>query len=337
MPTRPTDLARQLERGLAPVYLVSGDETLLVQECCDDILRAARARGFSEREIVDVDRRYQWAGLREQTASLSLFAERRIFDLRVPPKQLDRQASDALRAYLEHPADDTLLLLRTERLDPGQRRSAWFKAIERKGVAVLVWPVSVAELPRWLDARCRKAGLRLEREALAFLSARVEGNLLAAVQEVEKLRILDPPQPLTLQTVQAAVVDASHYDSFDAIDAALAQQMRRVRHVVSVLRQEGVQPLALLGALTMQLKRLQSGVAGGMPPQRVRAFEAARRRLDERRIERMLSLATVADQQVKGMCEGDAWRTLEDMLLLLAGQQPVAWLHAHDARLRRFV
>ncbi len=319
MPVPPFKLASALKSGLAPLYLVSGDETLLVEECCDDILARARKDGFAERDVVHVDANYDWQMLREQTGSLSLFSERRIYDLRVPPKQLGRPAADALGDYLSRATDDTLVLIRSGRLDPGQRKSAWFKAIDKAAVVVLVWPISAAELPKWLDARCRRVGLQLDRDALTFLSARVEGNLLAAAQEIEKLWLLAGKGQVDVDTVKAAVIDASHYDSFDAVDAAMAQQSRRLRHILKVLRQEDVAPLAVLGALTSQLGRLRDGNARGLPPERARVVASASARLSGADLDELLQLAMVVDQQVKGMCDGDTWQTLETMFLLLAG------------------
>jgi DNA polymerase III subunit delta len=334
MPVRPVDLAKQLEAGLAPIYLISGDETLLVQECCGAVIDRARALGYAEREIVEVDKGHDWGTLREQTGSLSLFSTRRLFDLRVPAGALG-QASDALRDWVARPIPDTVILIRCDRLDPRQRDSAWFKAIDRAGVVVLVWPISADELPAWLDQRCRRAGLRLDAQALGYLAARVEGNLLAAVQEIEKLRLQDLPSPVTAEALRAAVVDASHYDSFDAIDAALAQQSQRLRHIVQMLRAEGVAPLAFLGAVIGQIHRLQTP-AGRLPPQRARIVERARARLSDHDLEEVLRLGIAVDQQVKGMRDGDPWRTLETMLLLLAGERKVRNLTRHWEGLRRF-
>jgi DNA polymerase-3 subunit delta len=316
---RPHELGRHLEGELAPVYLISGDEPLIVQEACDDLLASARKNGYTEREVVSVETGYRWSSLVEAAGSMSLFSERRILDLRVPPKRFDREASDVLRAYLENPPDDVLILLRTERLDPGQRRSAWFKAIDATGVVVLVWPLGPQELPRWLSQRCRRAGIELSRDALARLQARVEGNLLAAVQEIDKLVLAGLPQPVSAQALDAAVLDASHYDAFDLVDGALGGQGPRVKHMVRVLKAEGVAPLAVLGAVVSQLRRLLTDARGGVPPQRQRLINDAKRRLDRRTLEALLNEASGVDQQVKGMVNGDPWQGLEDLMLKLAG------------------
>ena len=321
MQVRPHEFGRHLEGQLAPIYLICGDEPLIVAEACDDLLARAKAEGYTERDAVAVETGYRWSSLFESAGSMSLFAERRILDLRVPPKKFDREASDVLRAYLEKPVDDVLVLLRSERLDPGQRRSAWFKAIESRGVVVLAWPLGSGELSRWLAQRCRRAGIELSRDALARLQARVEGNLLAAVQEIDKLALAGLAQPISAEALDAAVLDASHYDAFDLVDGALGGQSARVRHMVRVLKAEGVAPLAVLGAVVSQLRRLLTDARGGVPPQRQRLINDAKRRLDRRALEELLVDAARVDQQVKGMLNGDPWQGLEDLMLTLAGVQ----------------
>jgi DNA polymerase III subunit delta len=249
-----------------------------------------------------------------------------VLDVRVPAKRFDKDASEVLRAYLDAPPADTLLLLRTERLESRQRSGAWFKAIDSVGATVLVWPIEPKELPGWLAQRCRAIGLELERDALEFLASSVEGNLLAAVQEIEKLKLQGLPQPVTIEALTRAVTDAAHYDAFDLVDAALGAQPQRVRHVIWVLAAEGVAPLMVLGALTSQLRRLISGDARGLPQQRERAMRAARSRLGVHDLEALLKQALLVDQQAKGAAHGDPWHTLERMALRLSGIQALDWL-----------
>ncbi len=321
MPVYPEQLESKLRGGLSPLYLVSGNEPLLVQEACDEIISAARAAGFGEWQRLDVERGFAWESLRELAGAQSLFAERRLLDLRLASaKLLDRTASTALRDYLARPMADVLLLLRVEQLESSQRQSAWYKAIDKQAVAVQIWPMDLAQMPRWLNARCRKAGLQLAPDAMAYLQSRVEGNLLAAVQEIAKLCLLELPQPLSLAQVQAAVADANHYDAFDVLDAALARQGAKVHSMLQVLRAEAAQPLALLGALQFQLRQLQQDAPRNLPPAKARLLEQARHRLRPADFADLQALAAVLDQQVKGLRHGDPWQTLELMLLRLAGQ-----------------
>ena len=325
MPLRPQDLARDLERGLKPVYLVSGDEMLLVQEACDQIIAAARGTGFDERALIQVDTGFRWSELTEQANTMSLFAQRRLLDVRVPAKQFDKDAIETLLAYLANPPQDTLLLLRTERLESRQRGAAWFKKIESVGAVVLVWPVGPKELPGWLAQRARRVGVEISSDALGYLANSVEGNLLAAAQEVEKLALSGLAQPITLAALTSAIADAAHYDAFDLVDAALDGEALRVRHIVWVLRAEGVAVLAVLGSLTVQLRRLLNDDVRGLPQSKERAMRAASKRLRKRDIEELLAQSARVDQQVKGAAPGDPWQTLEDVALRLAGAD-LGWL-----------
>ncbi len=311
MQVKPEALRARLEKGLSPIYLVSGDETLLVEEACDAILAAARRQGYSERRVVHVEGGFNWGELIAEAASQSLFAERKVIDLRPPANKIDRKASDILREYAAAQHEDVLLLIRTGRLEGRQRSSAWFKALDKAGTIVLIWPVGVRELPRWLTARLRDAGLELSREAFAYLAERVEGNLLAAVQEIEKLKLLDLRQPIDARSIAAAVEDTAHYDAYELIDAAFAGDAKRVRRVQHTLREEGVAIMALLGAFASQLRRLESG--GWMPAHRRSAAADFKRRIGG--VESMLAELAIIDQQVKGTVLGDPWLSLERLLL----------------------
>jgi DNA polymerase-3 subunit delta len=335
MALRPQDLARDLERGLKPVYLISGDELLLVQEACDAIIAAARAAGFEERTLIQGDAGFEWHVLTEQANTLSLFAQRRVLDVRVAAKQLDKDAAAAIDAYLDRADPDTLLLLRCERLDPRQRNSAWFKRIESVGAAMLVWPVGPKEMPGFVKQRAKRAGLEFDRDAIAHLANHVEGNLLAAAQEIDNLALAGLAQPITLDALIGAVADAAHYDAFDLVDAALDGEPARVRHVVWVLRAEGVAALAVLGSLVSQLRRLFSGDSRGLPPQRERAMRAAKTRLRASDVEALLAQAAHVDQRVKGAADGDAWAALESIALRIAGVTALDWIAAADQRAAR--
>jgi len=330
MPVRVQDLARDLERGLKPAYLISGDETLLVQEACDSIIAAARRNGFEERELIQADADFDWNELTAHANTMSLFTPRRLLDVRVPPKGLDKEAGEVLLGLLENSSPDTLLLLRTERLEGAKRNTAWFKRIEAVGTVVLVWPVAPKEMPGWLAQRAKRVGLELDRDALGYLANSVEGNLLAAAQEIEKLALAGLAQPVTLAALTSAITDAAHYDAFDLVDAALDAEPHRVRHIVWVLRAEGVQVLAVLGALTSQLRRLINDDSRGLPQQKERAMRAARKRLKTLEIEELLGLASCVDQQVKGMALGDPWSTLECIALRIAGVAAIEWLAANE-------
>lgn len=322
MQIRPRDLERNLADGLKSVYLVSGDETLLVEEGCAAIVQAAVGRGFTERKIIDEGNATDWESVFAEAANRSLFAERRIIDLRVPPRGFDRKASDAIRRYLEAPFDDVLLLIRTGRLDARQRSAAWFKAVDAAGVVLLVWPLAARELPGWLTRRGRAHGIELTRDAIALLADRVEGNLLAAAQEIEKLKLAGVKSPVDAETLRAAVDDASHFNTFELIDAAFDGNPRRVRKMVRVLRQEGTPVFMVLGAVNAQLRnalRHATGVRVYVPRQRIRSLNGLRDRLGIAGLEHALSECALLDMQAKGALRGDAWQSLERILVALAG------------------
>ena len=334
MPVRPDQLRGVLDKGLAPVYLVSGDDTLLVTEACDQIIAVARDQGFSERSVHHVDAGFSWHSLSQDAASLSLFAERKILDVRVSSKKFDKDASAMLRDWVADsgPSGETVLLLRTDRLQAKQRSSAWFKALDRDGVVVLIWPLASHEFPRWLQARVQNRGLQLQAGALDYLAARVEGNLLAAVQEIEKLALQDLSAPISLEAMAACLEDTSRFNSFDLVDAALLGDGARVHRVLHGLREEGISVFAILGALTSQLRRLDQ--TRGLPPARARAIQQF---LQRSRIPsyQWLAECTVVDQLAKGVGIGDPWISLEQLLLGMAGVVAIQRPSVHQRLLRQ--
>ena len=323
MQLRANQLPRHLaETGFAETYLVSGDEQLLVDEACDAIIDAAKRDGFEERTVFEAAPRAAWAELFRGAANLSLFASKRLLDVRIPARGLDQAGSAALRRYLESPLPDTLLLCRAIGLEWRQRTRAWYKAMDKAGVVIPIWPISSRELPRWLDDRCRAAGLRLDRDAIDALAERIEGNLLAAKQEIEKLKLLGSTGPLDRDAVIDAVGDSSHFDTFEMIDAALAGQAARTRKMLATLRAEGVAVFMVMGALVNNLKRARELAQGANPRlarNRRQLVERAVRRLGADQIDALLQDCAVLDLQAKGMLLGDAWESLEDVMLSVAG------------------
>lgn len=325
MELRGADLGRALARGLLPVYLVSGDETLLVQEACDAIIAAARAAGFGERLIMHADATaFDWNELVQETASLSLFAERRVIDVRVSGGKFGREGADVLTAFARNPGPETLLLVRCARLEKQQQGTAWYKALVAVAAVVRIWPVEHRELPRWLGARLAAAGLRLSDGALGALAERVEGNLLAAVQEIEKLKLHDLPQPVTTEALLGVLEDSAHYGTFELIDAVFQGDAARVVRMLAGLRQEGVAVFALLGAFAGQLRGMAGRVP--MPPQRARLVGEFERRLGGRTTPgALLATCALIDAQGKGELPGDPWVSLEELLLgLCTDRAPAA-------------
>ncbi len=324
MQLRAEQLEAHLAAGkLAPVYAVHGDEPLLALEAADAVRAAARRQGFSERELFEPARGFDWSALRGSLASMSLFATKKIVELRLPTGKPGTQGGETIAAWCERPSPDTLLLVSLPRLDRAGQNSAWFLALGQAGAVVEIWPVERARLPGWISERLARQKQKAPREVLEFLAGRVEGNLLAAYQEVQKLALLAPPGELSLATVQQAVSNVARYDPQDAAEALLAAETARYAHVLEGLRGEGEEPTYLLWVLSNMLFVLQSALRGGsidsaFSQHRVynkvmqRALRAAAARFSEPAVERAISRAAAIDRDIKGVGRfasgGEPWQ-----------------------------
>lgn len=339
------ELEVHLRKGLQPVYLIAGDEPLLVAEALASLRAAARQAGFDEREILDADTGFDWGHLQAASVSLSLFAERRIIELRLTGGRTGQNGARAIAEYCQNPPEDVLLLINAGRLEPKQRSAAWVKAVDSAGAVVQAYPVPAHQLPDWIAGRMRAAGLQPTPEAAALLAERVEGNLLAAVQEVEKLRLLHGEGPVDVEAVRAAVSDSARFDVFDLTDAALAGDTPRVGRVARVLREEGVEPTLVLWALARELRTLvavraavDAGEAPGQVLQGLRIWKArqplvgrAARRGTARQWEALLARAAHADRVNKGAAEGRPWDELVQLATAISrlGTAPTGPARAH--------
>ena len=263
MPIAPAQLSQQLTKSLAPVYLLAGSEPLQLGEAADAIRTAARQRGFSERELLETGPDFDWSSLAGALGSLSLFAERRLIELRISaPKSggkgdgVGREGSDAIRRCLEHLSADVLLLILAPGLDWKGLKAKWVQAVERAGVLVQVREPQGRQLNQWLDGRLRRAGFIPSTEAVALLAERIEGNLLAADQEITKLGLALEPGPLDAEGLMAAVADSARYGVFDLADAALSGDRARVARVLEVLQAEGTAEPLVLWALAREVRKL---------------------------------------------------------------------------------
>lgn len=317
MQVKQHDLSGSLQRGLQPIYLVNTDDPLLQEEACDAILAAARAQQYDERTVMHVDPSFDWSALQQDTAALSLFASRRVFDVRNPGGKFDKEASAVLRSYIADLPPDTLLLIRSARLDGRQRQSAWFKALDAAGVIVTIYDLSPQEMPRWLRGRLKQAGLSLSNEALAYLSEKVEGNLLAARQHIDKLKLQDLAEPISLEDLMACIEDASSYGAFDLANAVLGGEQARVVRALRSLQDEGLSVFPVLGAVGASLRNVLGGRARYGPlADLAKAFQ---RRQSREAIAEAIGQLALIDAQGKGQLLGSEWESLERLLLNLAG------------------
>jgi len=301
--------------GLAPAYLVSSDEDLLAGEACDSIRAAARAAGFSEREVHFPERAGDWADILAAAGSLSLFGDRKILELRFSGKA-GKDGSAALQRLVELAGAETLLLVITPRLDYATQTAAWVKAIEARGVWLPIWEISARQLKPWLAARLRAADLEPTPDAIALLAARVEGNLLAAQQEIEKLKLLVPSGALDASAVLEAVASNARYDVFGLGEAIVSGDAPRALRVLAGLRGEGTEPTLVLWSITRELRNLWALRRGADPsrrpgprltPTQIAALERARPRAARLPFARLSSRALRADRMIKGRLAGDPW------------------------------
>jgi DNA polymerase-3 subunit delta len=343
---RPEQLHDHLGDALLGLYVISGEEPLQREECVDAIRATARARGFDEREVLHADRRFDWSALEHFGDSLSLFATRRILELRVPSK-LDDAGRKALAAWSERPPEDVLLLVVLGyRVDGQMARAKWFSALEKPGAHVQVWPVAADQMPRWTEERARRAGISLDPDAAALLAERGEGNLLAAAQEVRKLALLYPDTVVGVDQIMAATADSARYDPFDLVDACFTGDAPRTVRVLRALREEGYRLPEILGPLGWAMRsaaEMAPDAHGGRAldqamgprhgawraPERRRAMAAVLARHPPARWGTLMKRLGRIDRRAKGdagrlnrRIRGElamSWSELESLGLLLAG------------------
>ena len=338
MQVRPEQLAGHLERGLGPVYLVSGDEPLQFNESLDAIRDAARRHGFAERTILEAESGFDWSRLAEAGASLSLFADRRLIELRLPTGRPGTEGAKALAAFAATPGDDVVLLVGTGRLDARTKRSEWFRALDRAGATIEVWPKDRPMLPAWLRDRASARGLSATPDALDELADRCEGNLAYGAQTIERLALLVSGGRIELGDVLDGAAHGARFTSFDLVDATLAGDAPRALQVLSGLAAEGESPPAIIGALAWEVRtvvRIGRDVERGAAiDDALRPFPAWRRRrrqvhaaLERRRSrswERRLVALARLDAMSKGAVAGDVWDALRRLVLDLCGARAVS-------------
>ncbi|GGY75793.1 DNA polymerase III subunit delta [Marinobacter zhanjiangensis] len=331
MKINPGQLGPALEKSLAPVYLVSGDEPLLVQEACDQIRTRARGAGFNDRQVYYADQHLNWGAVRDELSAMSLFAEQRRIEIHLPTGKLG-DGRDVIEQALIKPADDILLLLISARLDAAETKRKWYKQLQKAGVHVTVWPIDPDKFGGWLQQRARSRGLTLTQGALNLLAERLEGNLLAASQELDRLELLTPDKTINEDVVEDAVQYSARFNIFEVITDLLAGRAAHAQKVIATLRQEGENPLGLLAMLVRDINMtlaLQQAMKnrevpgtflkknGVFQPQRARAIEQAARRLNTPQLHQALNLCSNADRAAKGFGDLPPWHHLSDLATLL--------------------
>jgi len=330
----PQQLPSHLQQQLAPVYLVTGDEALLVQEACDAIRSKARESGCEERVVMHVETGFDWHRLQQEASDLSLFSRRRLLELRLPSGKPGDAGSKALQAYAKDQASDDVLLVMARKIEAAARNSRWYKALDSRGVVVQIWPLAARQLPAWLNQRMRQRGMTAGPDALALLADRVEGNLLAAAQEIDKLHMWHGPGTVTADELMEAVADSARYDVFGLVDSALAGDAARILRMLVGLRTEGVEPTVVLWALLRELRSLAAMAAtvrqGSTPAQalarhhvwdkRKALVGGALQRRDDSGWLGLLQEGARIDRMIKGLEAGNPWDELLQLCLQMAGR-----------------
>jgi DNA polymerase-3 subunit delta len=329
---RAEQLDAQLARQLATVYTIHGDEPLLALEAADAIRARARAQGFTERCVLTAERGFKWGELSAAGSSMSLFGDKKLIELRLPTGKPGTDGAEAIQACCARAGADTLLVASLPRLPKRDQSAAWFTALSQAGVLVEIWPVDRARLPDWISTRLARQKQRAGKETLQFLADCVEGNLLAAHQEVQKLGLLFPAGDLDHAAVRSAVLNVARYDVGKLGEAMLAGDAARLTRMLDGLRAEGEAAPRLVWVLAEEIRavaRVQEGLAAGRGladlcrenrvwgEPRTTLVGRAAQRLDKRRLHQALTRAARADRIAKGVLRGDAWDELLSLGLVV--------------------
>ena len=333
MQISPDQLAARVSESLKAIYVIHGEETLLKLESADAIRAAARKAGYSEREHFVVEAHFDWSVITQSSDNLSLFATQRIVEITVNTAKPSVDAGNFFANIANDPPPDTLFIINLPKLDRTATDSAWFSACDRAGVTVAAPLVDRDQLPRWVKSRLTNAGFDPAREAVELLAERCEGNLLAAMQEIEKLALLVKPGKLAVEDVIDAVTDVARYDVSELSEAFLRGDLPRYGRVLAGLHAEGEQAPRLswqlaedvhaLGSIFMNrregvpmMQALRNARVWG---KRQKAMEVAADRIDPRRVAALLKTCATLDAQSKGQAAGDAWLTLGGLAAMAHG------------------
>ena len=324
------ELEQQLRQGLKPIYLITGDEPLLVDEACQQIRDYAAQQGFTEREKYQADRQLDWQSLWQSANSLSLFSSQKLIEIQLQNK-LTETASKGLLSYLASPNTDTLILLHGSKLDASASRTKWFKTIETQGIYLPIWPLVGAKLTQWLQHKLKQAQIQLDHEALLFFSEQIEGNLLAAQQEIEKIKLLQIEQCIDVKTMREIIDNASRFTLFNLIETVLRGEREKAIIMLKRMRAEGLESHLLIWHIAKALRslyQLQFGIAQGQnfgmlcKQERIfgpnqQAYQMALRRLSSKKIATLLKHCRHIDFAIKGLSDDDPLLLTERLIMNL--------------------
>jgi len=339
MQVSPEQLSAQLRRQLAPIYFIAGDEPLLAQECVDTIRAAAHDAGFRERNVFTVESGFDWVGFYAETRAGSLFASRRLIELRLPTGKPGEEGGKTIVELCNDPSPDILLVITTGKLDKAARSAKWAAALERAGIAVTLYPIEAQQLPTWIERRMRTRGLAPGPGVVDMLAHYTEGNLLACAQEIDKLAMLMSGN-VSVDDIAGNLGDNARFSVFALADTALAGDTKGVVRILRVLKAEGEAPALVLWSLVREVRelaRMAQAIASGRNESQVmdefrvwqRRKPLVRKTLARTRVGEWYDLicaAARADRVVKGRRAGDVWLELESLALALGGLRTNAYV-----------
>lgn len=336
MRLKPEQLAQHLQQQVLPVYLIHGDEPLLVEEAAD-VVRTALRQHQAERLVWHVEGRFDWTQIPWQPQSMSLFASRRLLEIRLPSGSPGKEGSELLRRFAADPADDTTVLIVSGKIAAAQQKAKWYTELERVGATLMNWPVTLDRLPAWIRQRAAQRGITLNADISAMIAERVDGNLFAAAQEIDKLALLADNGYVEDDIVLASVANNARFEAFGLMDQIYAGHIDRIPRTLRTLRAEGVEILSVFSAVSWSVQRcvdmalqleqgrpIQQIFASQKPPVWEKSQAMIRQTLIRHRPQqwlRFLQQLSVVDQAAKGGIAISAWQLLESLCLQLAGVQ----------------
>ncbi len=336
MQLRVDALESHLAKAVAPLYVISSDEHLLALEAADKIRRAARANGYSERDVLTVERSFKWGELLAANQEMSLFGDKKLIELRIPTGKPGKDGGAALQAYAKALSPDNLTLITLPKLDWQTAKAAWVTSLQQAAIYIEIPTIERAALPNWIGTRLAAQGQSADRQGLDFIADRVEGNLLAAHQEIQKLGLLHEPGKLTFEQIHDAVLNVARYDVFKLSEAMLAGDPARLVRMLEGLKGEGEALPLVLWAVAEEIRtllKLKAGMAQGRPlgvllkeariwGPKERMMEPALRRISLPTLEKALQDAAQVDKMIKGLrakaFAGVAWDAMLHLALKVA-------------------
>jgi DNA polymerase-3 subunit delta len=332
-------LDTQLNQHFSPIILLHGDEPLLIEEAADQVRQAAKKRGISEREVWHVEGRFDWSQIRFGDETLSLFSQQKLIEIRLPGAAPGKEGGELLRRFAESPVEDIYLLIISGKLAPAQQKSKWFTAIDKTGITVPFWPVTPAFLPKWIQQRLRSKGLHAQQSVAELIAERVEGNLFAAAQEIDKLTLLCADGQVDESTVLNSVANSARFEAFGLMDAVLNGQREKIPRMLATLQAEGTEVMAVFSAVSWTVQRwvdMAHQLASGQSSQQIFSQQrppvwqkaqpqtlAILKKHSPQQWRQFIRKMAQIDQAAKGSGNDNPWRLLENLCLQLAGRSVV--------------